>query len=812
LSASPRQNAEGFARELPNNFTAMFKNYFITAWRNLLNSKFYSSINIIGLTIGLAVGILILLWVQDELSYDRFNQNTDQLYRVSASIGSGTTKMVWGSVPAPVATYALKEVPGIINATRTIDDHDYSVFKYQEKLLKEEYGKLLYVDDSFFKMFSFKLVKGNLNKPFPNDKSVIITEATAKRFFGDADPIGKVLLGDSKDPIVVAGVIADFPANSSINSDMLFSMELKKKQYDSKGFWKSLDEDWGNYYTQTFLQIKPGVSIKAIGEKLTKIHFQHQIGVKPTDGVFQLQPLADIHLYNADGTSAGIQTVKIFSIVSILILLIACINYINLSTARAMMRSKEVSIRKIIGAGRNHLFTQFIIETILCFILALLLAFGIIIITMPFYNSVAGKQMHFDLLNIEVWRVIGLTVLATLVASSIYPALLLSSFKPINALKGKLSMGAGNTTFRKVLVVCQFAFSVGLIIGTVIINKQLNYIQQMKLGYDKSYVFSLQLHGMQNHYEAIKADLLNNPAIVGVTSGDGSVVNSGSTTSDTDWDGKDPLMSFLIHPYRVDKDFLNMFKIKLVSGVNFSGAKADSTHWILNETAVRLAGIKNPVGKRFKFHGSYGQIIGVVKDFHFASLKQAIEPAIFTYSPSTWQMFVKTTGKNTPVAIKAVEKQWKQYNANFPFEYKFLDESYNELYKSEQNTATLFNVFACIAIFISCLGLFGLATYTAQIRFKEIGIRKVLGASVANIIAMLSKDFLILVIIAIVIASPIAWYAMNKWLMDYVYRTEFNWWILGIAGLVAVLVAFITISFQAIKAALSNPVKSLRSE
>ncbi|MCO5934865.1 ABC transporter permease [Mucilaginibacter sp. RB4R14] len=790
----------------------MFKNHFKTAWRNLLNSKFYSSINIIGLTIGLAVGILILLWVQDELNYDRFNKNTAQLYKVNSSIGSGISKQVWGGAPAPVATYAIKEVPGIINATRIVTAYDYSVFKYQDKLLKEDYGKLSYIDDSFFKMFSYKLLKGNVNNPFPNDQSVIITESTAKRFFGNADPIGKILLGDSKNPVVVSGLLEDFPANSSINADMLFSMNVKKKQYDGKGYWKAMDEAWGNYYAQTFLQVKTGVSAKSIGEKLTQIHFKHQAGIKPTDGVFQLQPLADIHLYNPDGSSAGIQTVKIFSIVAILILLIACINYINLSTARAMMRSKEVSIRKIIGAGRKQLFMQFIIETIFCFVLALLLAFGIIKLLMPVYNILAGKQMYFDLLNINVWQVIGLTVLATLIASSIYPALLLSSFKPINALKGKLSMGAGNTTFRKVLVVCQFAFSIGLIISTLIINKQLNYIQQIKLGYDKSYVFSLQMHKMQDHYESIKAELLNQPEITGVTSGDESIVSSGSTTSDTDWDGKDPQMSFLIHPYGVDKDFLTMFKIKLVDGVNFSGEKSDSTHWILNETAVRLAGIKNPVGKRFKFHGSYGRIIGVVKDFHLASLKQAIEPAIFTYSSNSWQIFVKTNGKTATAAIGAVQKQWKQYNADFPFEYKFLDESYNELYKSEQNTATLFNVFACIAVFISCLGLFGLATYTAQIRFKEIGIRKVLGASVINITAMLSKDFLTLVLISIVIASPIAWFAMHKWLMDYVYRIEINWWVLAVAGFGAVLIAFLTISFQAIKAALSNPVKSLRSE
>jgi putative ABC transport system permease protein len=362
------------------------------------------------------------------------------------------------------------------------------------------------------------------------------------------------------------------------------------------------------------------------------------------------------------------------------------------------------------------------------------------------------------------------------------------------------------------LVVCQFTFSIGLIIGTIIINRQLNYIHSKQLGYDKEHVFLIQMHGMREHYEAIKASLLTNPGILGITSGDNSIVSSGSTTSDTDWDGKDPNMSFLIHPYSVDKDFINLFKVQFVSGGNFTASKSDSAHWILNETAVRLSGIKNPIGKRFKFHDTNGTIIGVVKDFHFASLKQTIEPAIFNYNASNWLMFVKTTGKDAPAAIKAVGSFWKQYNANFPYEYNFLDDAYNDMYKSEQHAATLFNVFAGIAIFISCLGLFGLATYTAQVKVKEIGIRKVLGASVTNITAMLSKDFLILVVIAIIIASPIAWYAMNKWLQSYAYKTEINWWILALAGSAAILIAFVTISSQAIKAALANPVKSLRSE
>jgi putative ABC transport system permease protein len=789
----------------------MIKNYIKVAWRNLVNKKLYSGINIVGLTVGLAVGILILIWVQDELSYGRFNTKFSQIYKVNAAIGSGASRQVWGGVPAPVAFYALKEVSEVVNATRVITSYDYSTFRYKDKLLKEDYGKLTFIDDAFFKVFDYKLIKGNPKKPFPNNQSVILTESTAKKYFGDADPIGKTIQGDSKDLFTVSGILADFPANSSINADMLFSTNIKKQQYDGKGYWKSMDEDWGNYYTDTYLQIRSDASVITIGNKLTRIHMDHQKGIKPTDGVFSLQPLADIHLFRPDGSAAGMQTVKIFSVVAILILLIACINYVNLSTARAMLRAKEVSIRKIIGAERKQLFIQFVMETVLCFTIAIVLAFCLIYAIMPLYNSISGKQMHFDLLSTNVWLVIGLTIVATLVTSSIYPAILLSSFKPISALKGQVS-GMGNATFRKVLVVCQFAFSIGLIIGTLIINKQLNFIRSKDLGYEKEHVFAIQMHGMQDHYEAIKAELLTHNEIKGVTSSNNSVVNSGSTTGDTDWDGKPADQSLMIHPFNIDKDFISMFKIKFATGGGFTGSKSDTAHYILNETAVKLAGIKNPVGKRFKLHDLNGTIIGVVKDFNFASLKQAIEPSIFVYKPTSWQMYIKTTGKDTPYAIKAVQKYWQQYNSNFPFEYNFLDDEYNNLYKSEQQTGTLFNIFACIAVLISCLGLFGLATYTAQVRIKEIGIRKVLGAGVINITTMLSKDFLMLVIIAITIASPIAWYFMNQWLQGYAYKVPMQWWIIVIAGLIAILIAFATIGFQAIKAALANPVKSLRSE
>jgi len=789
----------------------MIKNYFKTAWRNLLNNKFYSAINITGLTVGLTVGLLILLWVNDELGFDKFNSKAPDIYKVNAQIGTGSSKQVWGQVQGPIATFGLKEIPQIVNAVRITANYNYSFFKYQGKMLSID-GQMISTDPSLFKVFDFKLINGNQDNPYPTDNSIIITESTAKRFFGNENPIGKVLLADNKDNYVVNGLIADFPGNSSIQADVLFPMDVVKKQYHQTDYWKSLDADWGDYFLTTYLQVRRGASTKAIEDKLTAIHVKNQDGVKLSDGHYLLQPLTQTHLYAPDGSSAAMQTVRVFAIVAMLILVIAAINYINLSTARAMLRSKEVSIRKIIGAARLQLFSQFVVETILFFTISLILAFVLITVLMPFYNDLSAKEMHFNLLSGTVWQIVGLTILVTLAASSIYPALLLSSFKPINALKGKLPIGVGNAVFRKVLVVCQFVFSIGLIIGTLIINRQLNYIHNKELGYDKSYVFSVPMRAMQDHYEAVKGELMNQAGITGVTTGSSSILDIGSTTGDTDWDGKGKDRQFMIHPMYIDQDFIGLFKLKMDAGVNFTGAKADSVHFILNETAVRDAGIKNPIGKRFKLHDVNGTIIGVLKDFHFASLKQKIEPFIFGYRPSTWQLLVKTTGKDAPRAVKTVQNIWKRYNPNYPFNYTFLDESYDAMYKSDERTGTLFNVFAGVAILISCLGLFGLATYTAQVKVKEIGIRKVLGASVANITTMLSRDFLTLILLAIVIATPVAWYSMNKWLQEFVYRATIEWWIFALSGMAAVVIALATISFQSVKAALANPVKSLRSE
>ncbi|MFC4874585.1 ABC transporter permease [Negadavirga shengliensis] len=787
----------------------MLKNYLKIAWRNLWKNRFYSTVNIAGLTVGLTVGMLVFLWVKNEFGHDRFHRDTKNIYRILSNMGSGDSRQIWSNSHAPIATFAKREVPEIREAVRIRGNWNYSIFRYGDTQFTET--NKCYVDPSFFTFFDFKLIKGNPESPFQGDHSVILTASTAKRYFGEEDPIGKVLQANNKEFFEVTGILEDFPENSSIRYDMLFPMDLYAKLFTGNGEWKTIEEDWGNFMYTTFLKLNPETATAIVEDKLAQVlrNNYRDIGI---DDPYTLQPLANMHLYKTDGSEGLMQIVRIFLIVGMVILVIACINYVNLSTARSMLRAKEVSLRKIVGAGKDQLFAQFIVETVMVFFFVTVLSLLLVYLLMPVYNVIAGKNMVFRLTDPSIWAIVGVTVLSTLTLSGIYPSLLLSSFDPLKAMKGKLSTGISANVFRKTLVITQFVFSTALIFGTMIIEHQLNYIQEKELGYDKEHVFTFEMREMQPHAPAVKAELMKHQGVKGVTCTNDDIVHLGGTTGDTDWDGKAPGQAFFIHPLTIDEDFLSVLKLELVEGEGFTGIASDSAHYILNETAVKEAGITDPVGQRFRLWDTEGTIIGVVRDFHFASLKQRIEPAIFRYHPENYGMYVKTTGKDAPAVLSEVEKLWKQYNADFPFEYTFLDDTYDNLYKAEQRIGMLFKLFSFVAIFISCLGLFGLAAYIAQVKTKEIGIRKVLGASVTGIIGLLSKDFIKLVLAAIIIASPIAWWAMSRWLADFAYRIDIEWWMFGIAGLMAVVIALLTVSFQSVKAALANPVESLRSE
>jgi putative ABC transport system permease protein len=787
----------------------MLKNYLLTAWRNLRRNPFYSVINIGGLAIGLAVGMLILLWVQDESSYDNFHQHAANIYKINSHLGTGPGAQVWGGAPGPLYHFSRESVPGVANAVRVMQRDNRFIVAYKDKKFLEKNSA--FVDSTFFNVFSFKLLEGRRDKPFKDNNSIILTETMAKKYFADKEPLGQTLAFDSTVNFTVTGVIADFPANSSIQYDILFPLSLYARDFRGNLNWKTIDADLGNFAFDTYLQLNPTANPTKIASEVTRIYREQKN--EPKGPSFTLQPLTALHLVTATGDTGALKTVHIFLVIAILILFIAGINYVNLSTARSMIRSKEVGIRKIVGAGRSQLFIQFILESALIFGIAAFLAFALIYTLLPLYNTLAGKHLVLDLRNGQVWLLIACTIIGTLAAASIYPALLLSAFRPMQVLKGKFSFGVSNSAFRKILVITQFTCSVGLIAATLVISKQLKFIREMDLGFNKEEVFTFAMRDdMHSHFEAIRNELLQEPGVFGIATAWGGLAGSNGSTGDTWWEGKDDSKTFLINATGIDEQFIPLLKMKLVAGANFTGSKADSAHYILNETAIRQAGIKDPIGKQFKLWQTTGTIIGVVKDFNYESLRQAVQPAIFKYDKPSWVVYLKTSATQAPHAIAAAEKQWKRYNPDYPFEYSFLDQDFAQMYVADQRTGILFQVFAIVAIIISCLGLFGLSTYTAQIKTKEIGIRRVLGATVTQVTSLLAREFILLVGISLLIATPLAWWSMTQWLQNYTYRTDLNAWIFLATGATVLFLALLTVCIQAVRAALANPVKSLRPE
>ena len=788
----------------------MFKNHLKTAWRNLVKNKFYSAINIAGLTAGLAVGILILLWVQDELSFDRFHKQAGNIYKLENQVGTGASVQIWTSTVAPIGVMGKQQLPAIKEVVRWCHGGFYYTMMYKDKRL--EIDRPIMADPSFFTMFSFPIIKGNAANPFPDIHSVVLTETAAKKYFGEEDPIGKVIVADKTTNYTVTGITKDVPKNSTIQYDMVMPLQLfAQMQYQNRTDGRIMDNDFHQFNFYTYFLLQPGTDLNKLATNLRNIHLRNK--ADDTDIKYQFLHVPDMHLYLSNGKEAGMDTVRMFTWIALIILIIACINYVNLSTARSMLRAREVSMRKIVGAAKWQLFLQFVVETALLFILATILAIGVIKLLLPLFNQLSGKELELDLLDYHLWFLLLVTIAGSLVISSIYPALLLSSFEPLKVLKGKMNARISDALFRKALVVTQFACSVALIISTLIIGNQLQYIRSHNLGYDKDHVLGMWLRDGGPNYNTIRSTLLGQAGVLDVTRADDNIISLSNQTGNNWWDGKGANETMMMHPVGVTQDFIPFFKMQLAAGSNFTGTPADSAHFILNETAIRQAGIKDPIGKKFKLWGTTGTITGVVKDFHFASMKSKIEPAIF-YIPKGRNaiIYIRTTGKDAPKAIAAAEKVWKQYNAEMPFRYSFLDDTFNQLYTTETRTGTIFNIFAGIAIVICCLGLLGLAAYTAQVRTREIGIRKVLGASISGIIRLLARDFIALVLIAIVIATPIAWYAMNKWLQDFAYKINIGWTVFVLAGIIAILIAIITISFQSVKAALANPVKTLRSE
>ena len=796
----------------------MFSNTLKLAWRNLKGGGWYSILNIGGLAVVLAVSVLLLWWVKDELTFDRFHPDADRVYRVNIYLGKGADEQFGSQSPAPVGAVAASgQLPGVEKATRVADLWDFNALRVGNQTFFEKGPDLGFADENFLDVLGgFRVLYGTAAKPFPTPNSVVLTEAVARKFFGTANAVGKTIVEIKGNKVFTVGaVLADMADNSSYQKKIIFPMGLRKRTFGGNGPWKRMDDDWGNFSFTTYVKLAPKVDPIKVGKAATFLYQKDPTiaSLSVTTG-FNLQPIATQHLYDADGKDTGMQQVRMMGLIALFLLGIGCINYINLTTARATRRAREVGVRKVVGAETGQLMGQLLVESLLTLGISLVLAVGLIQLMLPFYKQMTDKTTGLSLLDPQVWLLLVGTLLGTLLLAGVYPALVIARFDPMKSLRGRGAKGS-QVGLRQVLVITQFALATGLIISTLVIGSQLRHIQQRNLGFSKEHVFTVQTN---DKTETFRQALATESNIGSVAMASGGLTTGMGTTGDTEWDEKAPGRTFMVHQMSVSHNFIPDMGMKLVAGRNFRESKADTLSFILNETAVREMGITSrnggsPIGMRFKFHEWEGRIIGVVKDFVFTSAREKVPPTILYYHPE-WNgtLYVLTTGKNAAQAIAAVKKVWQKNVPQYPFEYSFLDENYDRLYRDEQRTGNLFTFFAGVAILICCLGLFGLAAYTAEQRTKEIGVRKVLGASIINLVGLLSKDFLILVGLAILVAAPVAWWAMNTWLQGFAYRVDMAWWMIAVAGLLAVGIALLTVSFQSIKAALTDPVKSLRSE
>jgi predicted permease len=785
----------------------MIRNYLKVALRNISRHKGYSFINITGLAVGMACCILILLWVQDELSFDRFHENAGDIYRVIQDINFADHSTTWAITQGPLGPSLRDDFPEIVNMVRF--DRRSMRLTHGEMIFDEVLGL---ADGSIFEVFTFPLVRGDAATALSDPLSIILTEEMARKYFGDQDPLGKVLNADSRFDFKVTGIMQDMPRNSHIRFDFLVPFVFGRK------INLSVDR-WNNSRFTTYVQLQGGLSA---GDVLPKI--ARYLDDKPTiekDAALNLQPLTRIHLYSHydfDFASGDVTYVTIFSLVAFFILLIACINFMNLTTARSANRAREVGMRKVAGAYRSDLIRQFFGESLLLACVAFLWALGLVWLLLDPFNNLAAKELNLGFSS-GAWLWLGLLGIALVTGfiSGTYPALFLSGFQPVRVLRGSVPSGARSSAFRKVLVVFQFSLTILLLVCTLVVYLQLDFMRNKKLGYDKEHLVYLGMRGqMREQFDAVKQELLSHPGILAVTAS-ANVPTYGYSFSNSlwRWEGQDPDEEILMRASFVDEDFFKTMGIELLAGRELSRefSTDEDTAVAVNEAAARAMRMTDPVGRRLTINNSNLTIQGMVKDYHFRSLRQEIAPLILIYSPpSSRVLFVRLRGEDMPRSLAHVEEVWNTFAPGFDFRYRFMDEALDLLYRAEQRTGILFRIFTLLAVTISCLGLFGLASYMAEQRTKEIGIRKVLGATVSHIVFLLSRDFSKWVIVANLIAWPVAYYAMRQWLQGFAYRIPLPWWVFGVSAFLALAIALLTVSFQTFRAAVSNPVDALKYE
>lgn len=790
----------------------MLSNFLLTTWRTLRKNSGASLLNIFGLSAGMTAAILIFLYVNNEISYDRFHPDSDHIYRITSEITSA--KWTWESAPLALVDPIRKQIPQVQTVSCLYPGYSGTTVRIGNELFTEPHSA--FIDSAWFSMFHYDFVRGNPAAFFRHPFSVLLTESKAKQYFAAADPIGQTLRIDSI-TYRVAAVVKDNPANSSFQFDMLIPNDAWLSNPGNREYATQI----GNFEYLIFLKLRPDSRPDKVSAALTDM--LNNADKRSHDSLF-LTPLKDIHFETGLSRSveAGIEhanrkTVNIFTILGIFILLIACINYVNLSTARASTRAKEVGVRKIIGARKTSLFAQFTLESFLLSLAALLIAILLIQLLMPWFRLLTGRNYVGPLTSATTWTIFAFTLLTATTLNSVYPALVLSSFRPLNVLKGITVLRLKDANLRRSLVVIQFTFSIILIAGTIIIQRQLSYVQHLDAGYTRNQVFEFNMSWRHaDKAQAMKHDLQTLNSIAAVTTANESIVDMQSINSGSaDWDGHDTSFKPSLYKFSPDHDFARVMGIQLIQGRWFDPNRSDDKHnFILNETAASEFNIHKPViGQRFTFQGDTGTIIGIAKDFHFTSLHERIRPFVFRHPTSAaTNFYIKTQPDKIPQALAEARKIWSRYITDAPFDYNFLDDEFNNLYKADSKTSTLMLLFSVIAILISCLGLVGLAAFTARQRLKEIGIRKVLGASITDIITLLSWDFMRLVFLSVLIATPIAWWATDQWLRDFAYHISTGASTFAIAGAAAILIALLTVSSQSLKAATSNPVKNLRTD
>jgi putative ABC transport system permease protein len=791
----------------------MIKNFIKTAFRSLTKNKAYSFLNIFGLAIGIAIAALIFLWVEDEVNYDAVNVKKDRLYIAYENQKYDTYVFTEGSTPGVMGPAMQAELPGIANVCRTSEGTTSLLFAQGDKSVFAS-GK--YVEASIFKMFTLPFVQGNANSAFSQVHSLVITEKTAKKFFGnEANVIGKTIRVDNKQDYVVSGVIKDIPANSSMQFEWLMPFKI---YWDQSPWLRS----WGNNSLSTYVELKPGVNVETVNKQLYSYIQKREKG---SLGHVFLFAMKDWHLYDdfKEGKMTGggqIEYVHLFTVIAWIILFIACINFMNLATARSEKRAREVGVRKVLGAGKRSLIAQFIGEAIFMSLIAAVFAVLVVLVVLPAFNTLVQKQLTIDFSNpYHIVALLLITLVCGLIAGS-YPSLYLSSFNPVSVLKGIKLKDSLASYIRKGLVVVQFTASIILIISTILVYQQIQHVKSRQLGFNRDNLVEMDLQGkMAASYNPIKQDLLNTGLIQSVALADHAIIYGGNNTSGLTWEGKPAGSQVLISQRYITPEFIETAGMKVLEGRNITVTDTGKPiRTLITRSMEKLMGKGSAVGKKLRGDGgdtTSATVIGVVNDYVYGNMYGKADPVMFySVAPkdaSLMYVRIKPTD-NTEKVLAAIQGVMKKDNPAYPFDYRFVDDQFNRMFQSEMLVSKLSRVFASLAIIISCLGLFGLAAYTAERRTKEIGIRKVLGASVTSVTTLLSKDFLILVIISCAIAFPVAYWEMDLWLKTYQYHIDMQWWVFASAGVTAVIIALVTISFQSIKAALANPVKSLRSE